>query len=139
MARVVAIGRIGAHAMAARRKLKFTSLDEAVRDAENLLARGYEKAGNWELAQCCHHLAVLMGWPSEGFPPMSWPRRTMAWAPKQTVAPCWLRRVLATGVWPDGTPTDERTFSPPGYTDAEAVAELREAVNYLLTHTGPLQ
>ena len=43
--------------MATRRELRFDSLDEVVRDAEHLLAVGYDRAGNWDLAQCCGHLA----------------------------------------------------------------------------------
>ena len=125
--------------MATRRELKFATLDEAVRDAENLLARGYERAGNWDLAGCCHHLAVLMAWPIDGFPAMSLPRRAAAWVLRRTVARRWLRGVLRTGVWPAGTPTDERTFPPPGVTDAEAVAMLRRAVDRLLAHAGPFQ
>jgi hypothetical protein len=123
--------------MATRRELRFATLDEAVRDTEHLLARGYERAGNWDLARCCHHLAVLMGWPIDGFPPMSWPRRAAAWVLKRTVARRWLRRVLDTGVWPTGTPTDERTFPPLAGT--EAVAMFRQAVDRLLAHAGPFQ
>jgi hypothetical protein len=52
--------------------------------------------------------------------------------------PCALK-VLASGVWPTGTPTDERTFPPPGCTDAEAVAMLRRAVDRLVTHAGPFR
>jgi hypothetical protein len=125
--------------MATRRELTFADLHEAVRDAECLLERGYERAGNWDLSQCCHHLAVLMAWPIDGFPPMSPPRRVAAWLLKRTVARRWLRRVLETGVWPARTPTDERTLPPPGCTDAEAVAMLRRAVDRLLTHTGLLK
>lgn len=123
--------------MAARRELKFATLDEAVRDAESLLVRGYERAGNWDLAQCCHHLAVLMGWPIDGFLPMSFPRRATAWLLKRTIARRWLRKVLASGAWPTGTPTDERTFPTPGCTEAKAVAMLRQAVDRLVTYTGP--
>ena len=36
-----------------------SNLDEVVRDAEILLAKGYEKAGQWDLAQCANHLAEL--------------------------------------------------------------------------------
>jgi hypothetical protein len=125
--------------MATRRELAFADLDAAVRDAENLLARGYQRAGNWDLSHCCHHLAVLMAWPIDGFPPMSRPRRLAAWVLKRTIARRWLRRVLHSGVWPAGTPTDERTFPPPGCTDAEAVAMLRLAVVRLLAHTEPFQ
>jgi hypothetical protein len=122
-----------------RRTLTFATLDEAVRDAERLLANGYERAGNWDLAQCCQHLAVLMGWPIDGFPRMSFPRRVAAWCLKHTIARRWLRKVLETGVWPTGTPTDERTIVIPGGNDAGAVAELRRAVDRLLNHAGPFR
>ena len=119
-----------------RRTLTFASLDDAVRDAENLLAKGYDRAGNWDLAQCCHHLAVLMAWPIDGFPPMSFPKRVAAWLLKLTIARRWLRKVLQTGVWPTGTPTDERTFAPAGISDADAVEMLKQAVERLQNHTG---
>ena len=80
-----------------------------------------------------------MGWPIDGFPLISWPRRVMARLLKWTIARRWLRKVMETGVWPTGTPTDERTFPPPGCTDAEAVAMLRQAVERLLTRTGPFK
>ena len=77
-----------------RRKLTFATLDDAVRDAENLLANGYEKAGNWDLARCCHHLAVLMAWTLDGFPRLPFPKNVGAWLLKKTVAPGWVRKVL---------------------------------------------
>ena len=51
-----------------RRKLTFASLDEVAADAENLLAKGYDKAGNWDLAQVAGHVAEWMRFPIEGFP-----------------------------------------------------------------------
>src|SRR5262249_17017312 len=70
---------------------------------------------------------------------MSLSRSVTAWLLKWTIARRWLRKVLDRGVWPTGTPTDERTFPPPGCTDAEAVAMLRRAVDRLLTHDGPFK
>src|SRR5262245_7088988 len=113
--------------MPTRRVLKFESLDEAVRDAERLSERGYEKAGNWDLAQCCHHLAVLMTYPLDGFPPFRFPASFGIRLLKWTVAKRWLRKVLATGVWPAGTPTDGRTVPAAGGDDAAAVAKLKAA------------
>ena len=46
-----------------RRELYFSDLDEVVRDAEHLLAKGYDRAGNWNLAQVCTHLAEWMRFP----------------------------------------------------------------------------
>lgn len=122
-----------------RRKLKFETLDEAVRDAERLLAAGYDRCGAWDLGQCCRHLAVLMTYPLDGFPPFRFPINLAAWALKHTAAPAFLKRVLDSGVWPEGRPTDKRTIPPPGGSEEEAVEELRRAAQRLASHEGPLQ
>ena len=124
---------------ATRRLLTFATLDEAVRDAEQLLANGYERAGNWDLSQCCHHLTEVMTYPLDGFPPFGFPMNVGVWLLKVTWARRWLRKVLATGVWPTGTPTDERTVPAAGGDDAAGVARLRTAVGRLLSHAGPLR
>ena len=124
---------------AERRQLKFASLDEAVRDAEQLLASGYEQAGNWDLTQCCHHLAVLMDYPIDGFPKFSFPLNVGSWLLKQTVAHRYLNRVLESGVWPAGSPTDKRTVPSTGGNDEEAVARLKQAAERLQSHTGSFQ
>jgi hypothetical protein len=125
--------------MATRRVLTFTALDDAVRDAEHLLAVGYERSGNWDLAQCCHHLAAVMTYPIDGFPRMRFPLNVGTWLLRRTIAPGWLNKVLRSGVWPAGTPTDERTVPRAGGDDAEAVACLRQAVARLLAHAGSFQ
>ena len=51
-----------------RRKLDVRHARRGRRDAENLLAKGYDKAGNWDLAQVRGHLAEWMRFPIEGFP-----------------------------------------------------------------------
>jgi hypothetical protein len=121
-----------------RRKLTFATLDEAVADAENLLAKGYDRAGNWDLAQCCHHLVEVMAYPMDGFPRFPFPRNVGVWLLRMTVARGWLKKVLKSGVWPTGTPTDERTIPAPGGNDSEAVIRLKRTVERLLAHTGPL-
>ena len=122
-----------------RRHLRFASLGEAVRDAEHLLANGYEKAGNWDLTQCCHHLAVLMDYPIDGFPSFPFPLNVGCWLLKHTVALGRLRKVLESGVMPAGIPTDKRTVPNTGGNDAEAVARLKQAVGRLLAHAGAFQ
>ena len=72
--------------MTARRLLKFATLEEATRDAEQLSLRGYDRVGNWDLAQCCHHLAVLMDYPIDGFPKFSFPLNVGCWIMRHTVA-----------------------------------------------------
>ena len=122
-----------------QRQLRFATLDEAVRDAENLLANGYERTGNWDLTQCCHHLAVLMDYPIDGFPKFTFPLNLGCWLLRHTIAPARLRKVLESGVWPSGVPTDKRTVPNSGGDDAEAVAKLKRAVKRLLDHKGPFQ
>lgn len=50
-----------------RRELKFLDFDNVIRDVEQLQARGYSRAGNWNLAQVCGHLADWMSYPLDGF------------------------------------------------------------------------
>ena len=122
-----------------RRELEFATLEEAVRDAQQLLKLGYECAGSWDLTQCCHHLAILMDYPIDGFPKFKFPLNLASWLAKQTIASWYLNRVLDSGVWPTGSATDQRTVLPTGGNDAEAVAKLSNSVQRLLEHSGPFQ
>lgn len=81
----------------ARRTLSFASLDEAVRDAEMLLAKGYDKAGQWSLGQCCGHLANWLSYPMDGFPKAPPPIRLMLWLARHSIGPGKLKQYLATG------------------------------------------
>ena len=67
------------------RKLAFATLDDVVRDAENLLAVGYDTAGNWDLAQVCSHLTEWLRFPLDGFPKMPVFLRPVFWLFRKTV------------------------------------------------------
>ena len=121
-----------------RRQLSFETLDEAVADAEGLLNSGYRCVGNWDLSQCCHHLAVLMEYPLDGFPSYRFPLNVGNWFLRQTLAPRMLQKILTTGRWPDRLPTDKRTVPARGGDDSKGVEQLRNAANRLCDHTGPL-
>ncbi len=65
--------------MATRRTLRFHNYDEVVADAEALAASGYERGGNWGLAQTCDHLSRTMEHSLDGFPDrLAWPIRLVA-------------------------------------------------------------
>ena len=66
--------------MPTRRELRFATLDDARRDVRHLVAVGYDKAGNWSLGQACHHLAVWVRYPLDGFPALPAWQRPLAWA-----------------------------------------------------------
>jgi hypothetical protein len=118
-----------------RRKLSYASLDEVAADAENLLAKGYEKAGNWDLAQVSGHVAEWMRFPIEGFPKPPTFIKPMLWLMKVTAGKKMLAKILAEGFSPGGRTMPE-TVPPSGGDPAEAVAKLRAVVEKWKTHAG---
>jgi hypothetical protein len=121
-----------------RRALKFESLDEVVRDAEHLLAVGYDRAGNWDLAQVCTHLAEWMRFPIDGFPKPPLPIRALLWVARHTIGKAKFRQYLERRTMPAGTPTMPQTVVAPGGDAAAAVATLRRAAERFKAHTGAI-
>ena len=122
----------------ARRTLQFASLDDVVRDAEHLLAAGYERAGNWDLAQCCTHVAEWMRFPVEGFPKPPLPIQALLWMARNTVGPKKLRQYLDGGAMGTGKPTMPQTVIPSGGDAVVAVAKLGESVARFQAFTGTI-
>jgi hypothetical protein len=121
----------------ARRDLTFASLDEVVADAENLLAKGYDRAGNWDLAQVCLHLAEWMRFPVEGFPKMPVFLRPVMWLMRVTAGKKLRAKVLAGGFDAGGRTMPQTVFTP-GSDPAAAVAKLKEAGAKFEAHVGPV-
>ena len=89
------------------RKLSFASLDEVAADAENRLTKGYDKAGNWDLAQVAGHVAEWMRFPIEGFPKPPIFIKPMLWLMKVTAGRrCWQR------FWPKVSPGGDNVGGP---------------------------
>jgi hypothetical protein len=120
-----------------RRKLTFASLDEVAADAENLLARGYEKAGNWDLSQVCLHLANWMRFPVEGFPKLPLFLRPLFWLFRNTVGRSKRLKYTKEGM-PAGKPTMPQTVAQAGGDTASAVAKLKEAIAAFKAYTGAI-
>ncbi len=120
-----------------RRKRAFATLDEVVRDAENLLAKGYGRAGNWDLAQVCFHLAEWLRFPVEGFPKLPLFLRPMFWLFRKTVGKAKRIKYTAEGM-PANKPTMPQTVSDPGGDAIAAVAKLKEVAERFKAHTGPI-
>jgi hypothetical protein len=121
-----------------RRSLVFNDLDEVIRDAETLLAKGYEKTGNWDLAQCCNHLADWLRFPVEGFPKMPLFLKPFFWMARKTIGRKKLLQYINTRSFPAGKPTMPETVKAPGGDPREAVAALRKSVERLKAHNGPI-
>src|SRR5438046_2345960 len=108
-----------------RRKLTFATLDDVVRDAENLLAKGYDRAGNWDLAQVCSHLAEWLRFPVDGFPKVPLVLQPMMWLMRATVGKKMRAKVLAEGFGEGGRTMPQTVFTPGGDAPAD-VAKLKE-------------
>src|SRR5262245_33566917 len=121
-----------------RRPLVFHTLEDVVRDAERLLAGGYEKAGNWDLAQVAGHLADWMRFPVEGFPKAPAPIRAVFWVLRKTVGRKKLLGYIETRSFPAGKPTMPETVPPPGGDPRAAVEKLRTSVERLKGYTGAI-
>ena len=124
--------------MAVRRTLKFASLRDAVADAENLLARGYEQTGQWTLGQVTGHLTDWLSYPIDGFPRVPLLIQPMLWMMKVTVGKPKLKKYLSDQSFPAGKPTIPQSVPAATSQDAEGVAKFRAAVDRFLAHTGPL-
>jgi hypothetical protein len=122
----------------ARRTLELSDLDDVVREAESLLASGYDKAGNWDLGQVCGHVADWMSYPLDGFATPPLPIRMMLGAMRLTLGKRMLRKILETRSMTSNNPTMRETIPAPGGDEAAAVARLREVAQRLRDHQGPL-
>ena len=121
-----------------RRQLQFNDLDEVVRDAEALLAGGYDKAGSWDLAQVAGHLAEWLRFPVEGFPKAPAPIRAVFWVLRKTIGRKKLLTYIETKSFPAGKPTMPETVPPPGGDPRAAVEKLRQSVERLKAYTGQI-
>lgn len=121
-----------------RRKLAFATLDDVVSDAEGLLAKGYEKAGNWDLAQVCFHLAEWLRFPLDGFPKVPLLIRPVARLVRATMGRRLRAKVLANGFGTGGRTVPQTVFAPGGDAPA-AVAKLKEVAERFEAHAGPVQ
>jgi hypothetical protein len=118
-----------------RRKLTFATLDEVAADAESLLAKGYDRAGNWDLAQVAGHVAEWLSFPIEGFPKVPLLLRPVMWMMKVTAGKKLLAKTLANG-FDAGGRTMPQTVPPPGGDAAAAVARLKDVVARWKAHAG---
>jgi hypothetical protein len=120
----------------ARRPLTFHDLDDVLRDVDALAAGGYDRAGNWDLAQACRHLAEWMRFAVDGYPRSPLPVRLIFAALRPTIGRSVLRKTLDTGSMGAGSPTLRETVPAPAADPMPAVAELRRTIERFRDHRG---
>ncbi len=121
--------------MPTRRQLRFDTLDAAVRDAEHLLAAGYDRAGTWDLAQCLDHLTAWLTYPVDGFPRMPLLLRPVFAVVRATMGRKLLAKFLREGM-PPGKPTVPQSVVPPGGDPGAALGRFKAAAARFGAHAG---
>lgn len=120
-----------------RKHLQFSSLDEAVRYAEQLHRDGYRSLGNWNLAQICEHLSDWLGYMVDGYPRVPMPVGLLLWGVRKTAGRVILRKILSTGKMAAGGPTTQQTIhAADGLEDETSLRRFRETVERFQAHQG---
>lgn len=115
------------------RTLHFNDFQEVVRELDRLRTQGYTKAGQWNLAQICDHLAYFIEGALDGY------TFRVPWLFKVLFGKLVFRRIIGSGVMRPGSPTPQKPLPEPTMDEAAAVARLKRALDRLQTHQGEFQ
>jgi hypothetical protein len=114
------------------RNLEFRTGKEVAAELDRLHAGGYEKAGNWDLAQTCDHLGFFIRESLDGF------TFRVPWLFKVLFGRLVLRRILRQRRMKAGVPTPQKPLPAPGGDESAAVERLKHILARLDAHEGEL-
>ncbi len=103
-----------------QRQLDFKAFTEVRAELDRLHQGGYEKLGQWDLAQVCDHLAFFIRGSLDG------PTFRVPWLFKVLFGKMALRRILSQRRMKAGGFTPQTPLPSPGGDEAAAVARLKE-------------
>src|SRR5438067_325465 len=115
-----------------RRPLDFPDFGAVLSDLDRLRSGGYQKAGTWDFAQTCDHLAYFIEGSLDG------QTYRVPWLFKVLFGRMVLRRILAQRRMKTGAPTPQKPLPAPGGDEATAVARLKKSIERLCDHVGDL-
>jgi hypothetical protein len=116
-----------------QRQLQFNDFAEVLAEVDRLHREGYEKLGQWDLAQVCDHLTYFMQGSLDGF------TFRVPWLLKVLFGRFMLRRILKQRRMKAGIPTPQKPPPPVGGDEAAAVARFRQVVERFQAHQGELR
>ena len=116
-----------------RRQLVFKGLEEAVTECQALLDSGYQRGGNWTLAQACRHLRLTQDASINGYPPWM-----SLFAPVRPLIRWLLLPRLLRGDSPAGIRTAAIFLPPEDMQDQVELNEFTKSVERFQQHTGYL-
>ena len=117
--------------------LDFRSLDDAVTYARRCQSAGYDRTGNWDLAQTSRHMTDWLRAPLDGPPPLPWLMKLPMAVVRLTPGPGLLKKFLAERRLPVGMGTVAATVHPPEADATAAVEEFAATAARFAGHTGP--
>lgn len=115
-----------------QRELAFKDFTEVCSEVDRLHRQGYEKLGQWDLAQVCDHLSFFIGGSLDGHG-----FRT-PWLVKALLGRMVLKRILTQRKMKVGVFTPQKRLPVPGGDEAAAIARFKEVVGRLESHQGEL-
>lgn len=99
---------------------------------DRLHQRGWEKRGQWDLAQTCNHLTYFIEGSLDGH------TYRVPWLLKVLFGRLVLRRILNQRRMKAGVPTPQKPLPEPSGDEVAAVARLKQAIARLQAHHGEL-
>lgn len=114
------------------RQLDFKGFAEVLAEIDRLHGCGYEKAGQWDLAQVCHHLSYFIEGSLDGH------AFRVPWIFKVVFGRRVLKRILSQRRMKTGVFTPQKPLPEPGRDEVAAVNRLKQAIARLQSHQGEL-
>lgn len=114
------------------RRLDFREFAEVLAEVDRLRRDGYRKAGEWDLAQVCDHLAYFIEGSLDGF------TFRVPWLLKVLFGRLALWLILKQQRMKPGIRTPQKPLLAAGSDEAAAVGRLKQAIDRLQAHTGEL-
>ncbi len=122
-----------------RRHLDIRTLDDAVRDARQLLQSGYDQTGQWNLSQVLGHCNDWLRFPLDGYPRANFPINALLWMAKVTLGSGLRKKILRERAFQAGSATMPQTVKSPHHAqDLAALEQLERTVERFKSHRGSL-
>lgn len=114
------------------RQLEFKDFTQVLAEVDQLHQHGWNKQGQWDLAQVCDHLAYFVEGSLDGH------SYHVPWLLKVLFGRLVLGRILKHRRMKQGAPTPQKPLPAAGGDEAAAVARLQRALTRLQNHQGEL-
>jgi len=116
-----------------QRQLQFNDFAEVQAEVDRLHQRGYEKLGQWDLAQVCDHLTYFVQGSLDGF------TFRVPWLLKVLFGRFVLRRILKQRRMKEGGFTPQKPLPAAGGDEPAAVVRFKQSIERFQAHPGEFQ